>query len=45
MTQSAVETLPRMETTTLLVSWSSTTMYGSAPSACQHISSELEKGL
>ena len=34
VTQSAVDTLPRMDTTTLLVSWSRHTMYGSAPSAC-----------
>jgi len=34
VTQSAVDTLPRMDTTTDLVSWSRATMYGSAPSAC-----------
>lgn len=34
VTKSAVEALPRIDTTTDLVRWSRTTMYGSAPSAC-----------
>ena len=40
--QSADVTEPRMATTTLLLSWSRTTMYGSAPSAWQEFEQILK---